>query len=77
MKEFLGGKALWLMTAVIGGATFTLSADEWKIFLGTVATIATGIATAAWKWHAGDMRKKRRMNGEQGKGETCKEDKES
>ena len=76
MKEILGGKLLWALTIAAGGFTATLSPEEWRIFLGATASLLTAIAGGLYKWHMRDMKKRRRLNGEQGKGETCKEDKD-
>ena len=69
MKDIIANKALWAMTAVIGGATFTLSDDEWRYFLGTAAGLLTAMAGGCLKWHLASMKKRRRLNGEHGKGE--------
>ena len=69
MKDIIASKIIWAATITLGGAVFSLSDDEWRYFLATTAGLVTAMAGGCLKWHLASMKKRRRLNGEHGKGE--------
>ena len=69
--KWIGGKAILAATATIGGLTFTLTPDEWRLFLSFWASLIIGLAGLCLKWHMKSQKKNDRLHG---KGKKCEDD---